>query len=65
MVKLLLLMYEKNGLVIDDILTQFKVARATAMRDIKALREAGLVEFAGTPKTGKYMLTKLLKKRIS
>jgi prophage DNA circulation protein len=41
-----------------DLVKQWQVSRATAMRDIAGLKARGLIEFVGAPKTGFYRLTK-------
>lgn len=40
-----------------DVMTQFAVSEMTARRDLAALRDLGLIEFVGAPKTGHYRLT--------
>ena len=40
----------------EDVMAQWEVSRATAKRDIADLREKGLIEFVGAPKTGSYRL---------
>lgn len=41
-----------------DLAAQWRVSRATAMRDIAELKAQGLIEFVGAPKTGIYRLVK-------
>jgi ATP-dependent DNA helicase RecG len=50
-------MQHQKGLTLDDIKKYFNVGRATAQRDMKYLKDGGLVTFKGAAKTGKYMLT--------
>jgi ATP-dependent DNA helicase RecG len=56
-VKILNLIRQNNGLTIKEMLPIYNIKRATAHRDVKILREAGLIEFIGPDKTGKYKLT--------
>ncbi|MBK9230692.1 MAG: winged helix DNA-binding protein [Anaerolineae bacterium] len=41
-----------------DLAQQWRVSRATALRDIAGLKARGLIEFVGAPKTGFYRLTR-------
>ena len=42
----------------EDIMTEFDVSERTARRDIAGLRDAGLIEFEGPFKAGRYVLLK-------
>ena len=46
-------------------LFEYRVKRATAQRYMKVLREAGIAEFTGAPKTGRYVLTKHFRSKLS
>ncbi len=54
-----------NGKVrLPEIIEIFKIKRATAQRDMTTLKEAGIVEFKGSPKNGGYYLTKMATKKL-
>lgn len=38
-------------------MTKFKLPRTTAQRDIRLLKEANIIIFQGSNKSGKYVLT--------
>lgn len=42
----------------------FSISKATAERDLSILKRLDIVTFKGTPKTGKYVLTKRGRKII-
>lgn len=50
---------ETDGLTLKDTLLAFKIEKETATRDLKLLKDAGLLKFSGPNKTGKYKLTEL------
>lgn len=54
----------KEGASINDIIEATGKSNATAKRYLQTLKEVGLVEFRGVPKTGKYYLTSKAKKTI-
>ena len=54
-----------NGKVrLPEIIEIFKIKRATTQRDMTTLKEAGIVEFKGSPKNGGYYLTKMATKKL-
>jgi len=53
-----------DGIRLSDIKRQFGVERATGQRDMQVLKKAGLVLFQGSPKTGRYILTAGMAKRL-
>jgi ATP-dependent DNA helicase RecG len=48
---------QSGGLRLATMRTEFGLTRATAQRDLAVLRKAGLIEFAGASRTGRYILT--------
>ncbi|MGA7836581.1 MAG: RNA-binding domain-containing protein, partial [Ignavibacteriaceae bacterium] len=56
--------YKKEGLSIPELMEIFELSRATAQRDIKILKDSNMVAFVGAKKTGKYLLTNKLLKKI-
>lgn len=46
-----------NGTSLNELKKQFNIERATVQRDMRQLKSIGWVNFKGSPKTGKYMLT--------
>jgi predicted transcriptional regulator len=48
---------KKGGLNLQGLMSEFSIERRTTQRDMKLLKDAGFVEFAGPDKTGKYVLT--------
>ena len=51
------LIYQHRGLNLKTIMETLNIKRATSQRDIRLLRDAGLIVFQGPDKTGKYVLT--------
>lgn len=47
-----------------EIQDKFEIGRATAQRDMKVLKDIDLIEFIGSPKSGKYFISETLKKII-
>jgi len=61
--KVMRMIYEEDGASIPDIIKTMQISRTTAQRDIRTLKVLNIVEFKGAKKTGKYLLTnKILKK---
>jgi ATP-dependent DNA helicase RecG len=60
----LLHLYDHGFLTLALVEKIFSISRATAKRDISVLKNCGLVEFIGSRKTGKYLLTERGKKII-
>jgi hypothetical protein len=48
---------ETDGLTLKETLLAFSMEKETATRDLKLLKDAGLLKFSGPNKTGKYKLT--------
>jgi ATP-dependent DNA helicase RecG len=65
LIKELIIIITKNGISIDELKKQFQIERATAQRDMKQLKDIGLVDFVGVPKTGKYMLSDKGRKKFT
>ena len=57
-------LYKKDGSTIQQIIYELAISRRTILRDISILKEANLVIFYGARKTGKYILSELMKERI-
>lgn len=55
--KELIRIWETDGLNIKGLMSEFSIKRSMAQRDIRLLKDAGMIEFVGPDKTGKYMLT--------
>jgi ATP-dependent DNA helicase RecG len=51
----------ENGKSLNDVIKKHNIPKRTAERDMKILREAGLIIFSGAPKTGKYLITEKVK----
>jgi len=51
------LIHQHQGLQLKIIMETFNIKRTTSQRDVKLLRDAGLIVFEGPDKTGKYVLT--------
>ena len=49
-----------NGMSLSQLMANHAIKQATAQRDMKLLKDAGLINFIGAPKTGKYMITEKL-----
>lgn len=49
---------------LSQLMSNHTIKRATAQRDMKLLKDAGLINFIGAPKTGKYMITEKLSQII-
>lgn len=49
--------YEQGGVTIKMLIDIFELTRITAKRGIGLLKAAGIVEFKGSNKSGKYLLT--------
>lgn len=54
--------YKLNGMRLPEIQDKFEIGRATAQRDMKVLKDIEFIEFIGSPKSGKYFISKTLKK---
>jgi len=66
--RLFVLLYkikETGGLTLKEVLLAFKIDKEPAMKDLKLLKDAGLLKFTGPNKTGKYKLTDLGKAYIA
>ncbi|EHQ24608.1 conjugal transfer protein MobC [Mucilaginibacter paludis] len=48
---------ETDGLTLKESLLAFDLEKETAVKDLKLLKDAGLLKFSGANKTGKYKLT--------
>ena len=64
LVKELIEIYRMNGMRLPEIQDKFEIGRATAQRDMKVLKDIDFIEFIGQPKSGKYFVSKPLKKII-
>lgn len=53
-----------SGMRLPEIQDKFEIGRATAQRDMKVLKDIDLIEFIGSPKSGKYFISETLKKII-
>jgi DeoR/GlpR family transcriptional regulator of sugar metabolism len=42
-----------------DVTARWNVTEKTAKRDISALKKHGIIEFAGLPKTGSYLIKEI------
>lgn len=51
--------HQNGGVTAKLLMTTFKLPRTTAQRDIRLLKEANIVTFQGSNKSGKYMLTEI------
>lgn len=51
------LIHKHRGLQLKRIMETFNIRRATSQRDIRLLKDAGLIVYVGPAKTGKYILT--------
>lgn len=52
--KEIIYIFENEGSRLPEIMEKFKIKRAQAQRDMATLKEAQLVLFSGSKKTGKY-----------
>ena len=48
---------QHDGVTLKALIETFKIKRATGQRDIKQLKDAGLINFIGSDRSGKYILT--------
>jgi ATP-dependent DNA helicase RecG len=48
---------QHGGIALKALIEAFQIKRATGQRDIKQLKDAGLIIFTGSDKSGKYILT--------
>jgi len=55
---------QEYGASINDIMHATSKSNATVKRYLQLLREINLIEFRGSPKTGRYNLTKQMAKKI-
>ena len=53
-----------KGMSLSQLMANHAIKRATAQRDMKMLKDAGLINFIGAPKTGKYMISNKLSQII-
>jgi len=60
----LLHIISENGITLSAIKEKYEIQRGAAQTDVKRLRDAGLIEFIGPPKTGKYILTETAKEKL-
>lgn len=60
----LLYIISENGITLSVIKEKYEIQRGTAQTDVRRLRDAGLIEFIGPPKTGKYILTETAKEKL-
>ena len=60
----LLYIISENGITLSAIKEKYEIQRGAAQTDVKRLRDAGLIEFIGPPKTGKYVLTETAKEKL-
>lgn len=49
--------HKQGGVTTKLLINTFKLTRTTAQRDIKLLKEANIITFQGSNKSGKYVLT--------
>ena len=64
-VRILEILCGKERLIVTKVAESFQVGERAITRDIKFLKDNGLVEFAGSPKTGQYVITDKGMKLIS
>lgn len=62
--KVIRMIYEERGASTPSISERLQISRATAQRDIKSLKKLKIVEFKGAKRTGKYVLTNKILKKI-
>ena len=53
-----------KGMSLSQLMANHTIKRATVQRDMKMLKDAGLITFIGAPKTGKYMISNKLSQII-
>ncbi|TFH49209.1 MAG: HTH domain-containing protein, partial [Methanothrix sp.] len=56
-VRILEILSGRERLIISQVAESFEVGERAITRDIKFLKDNGLVEFTGSPKTGWYVIT--------
>jgi len=56
-VRILVILSGRERLIISQVAESFEVGERAITRDIKLLKDNGLVEFTGSPKTGWYVIT--------
>jgi predicted HTH transcriptional regulator len=56
-VRILEILNDRERLIITQVAESFEVGERAITRDIKFLKDNGLVEFVGSPKTGWYVIT--------
>ncbi len=54
----------EGSITLSEIKAKFGIQRSAAQTDVKRLRAAGLIEFSGPPRTGKYVLTHKGKEKL-
>ena len=65
LVKELILIQSEKQYNVSDLARNLKVSEITIKRDIKILREAGLIRFVGAAKTGHYVITESYRDKLS
>lgn len=55
--RILEILSHRERLVVPQVAKSFEVGERAITRDIKFLKDNGLVEFVGSPKTGRYVIT--------
>lgn len=63
-IELVTILMNNEGLKVPDLVAKRSKSRATIERYLKLAKELSIIEFKGSPKTGGYYLTKLLRDSI-
>lgn len=63
-IKILLLLYKEGGIRTMDIETKIEIPAKSVERYVRQLKEAGLIQFKGAPRTGGYYLTKSTERKL-
>jgi ATP-dependent DNA helicase RecG len=61
---ILKLLLNNNGANVKEISERLTITKRTVERDLKLLRDAKIIEFKGAKRTGKYLLTDEILKKI-